>query len=69
MCADMTLEEWMTDRLVSNDELARLIGVHRSAISRYRNRKRIPTPDVQRAVVKATQGAVMPNDWIVRVAE
>lgn len=66
----MRLEEWMDRTGVTDQALAErltvVIGkkIDRSTVSRIRRGKRMPSPEMMRALWEATEGTVMANDFI-----
>lgn len=60
----MTLAEWMAITNTSDQDLADRIGVARSIVTRYRNGLIRPRWPILDEIVVATNGAVMPNDFL-----
>jgi hypothetical protein len=60
----MTLREWMTITGTSDRDFAEQIGVARTIVVRYRNGLIRPSWPVLDEIVVATNGAVMPNDFL-----
>lgn len=60
----MTLKEWMAITGTGDRELAERIGVAKTIVTRYRNGKIRPKWPVMDEIIVATNGAVMPNDFI-----
>jgi plasmid maintenance system antidote protein VapI len=60
----MHLDEWLRINGKSRTGFARDLGVPVSTINRILKEKRIGTDGVMRKIVKATSGAVTPNDFM-----
>lgn len=61
--ANMSLAEFLDSENLSDAAFAKLIGITRQAVHRYRRGDRIPDPKTMAKIVKATKGAVTPNDF------
>lgn len=59
----MTLSEWLTKNQIADTAFADRIGVSRQALHRYKNGRR-PEWSVLERIVRETEGAVTPNDFI-----
>lgn len=59
----MKLKEFIENNRITQIELAEMLGVHASAICHYVNGKRIPEPDIMRAIKNLTNGQVSANDF------
>ena len=60
----MRFDEWLTATSISNATFARLIGVSRETIGRWRTGDRFPNREAQAAIFKMSDGLVTPNDWV-----
>ncbi len=60
----MTLAEWMAITKTTDRDFAENIGVARTIVVRYRNGLLRPSWPVLDEIVRATNGAVMPNDFL-----
>ncbi len=66
----MRLTEWMDRSTITDSELAARLEeilrskVDRSTVSRIRRGKRMPSPEMMRAIREATFGAVTANDFV-----
>lgn len=60
----MTLAEWMALTQTSDAAMAKAIGVSKSIVTRYRNGLIRPRWPVLDEIVRVTNGAVMPNDFL-----
>lgn len=58
----MTLSDYLRDTQQSDAHFARLIGVKRQYVQRYRN-GRIPSPEIMTRIADATAGKVTANDF------
>ena len=62
----MTLAEFMSTNSLSPEEMASRIGdVSASGVKKWVYGERVPRPDQMRRIIDATDGAVMPNDFIL----
>lgn len=59
----MTLKEWMTQRKMSDRQMAELIETSRVAVTMYRNGVRTPKPEIAKRIFKVTSGDVTPMDF------
>jgi len=60
----MTLSEWMKLKGLGDPVVAQLLGIDRSMVFRLRNGQRTPSAGLMRSIAEASEGAVMPNDWL-----
>jgi predicted transcriptional regulator len=58
----MTLNDYLTDRNMLDQDFAKLVKCDRSTIYRLRRGQR-PSPDLMKQIVVATGGKVQPNDF------
>lgn len=65
----MKLDAFLRERELTEDEFAELIGVSQQAVNRYRRGDRRPDWDVLQKIVKATDGAVQPNDFFNEIKD
>ena len=56
----MTLDEWMLQECLTTQYVAEKLGLTSGAVSNYRHGRRIPQPDVLKAIQKMTRGKVRP---------
>jgi transcriptional regulator with XRE-family HTH domain len=61
----MKLSAWLSETETRPAKLAKTLEVEQSTVSRWLNGSSIPTMDMMRRVAEATDGAVMPNDWMI----
>lgn len=59
----MRLHEFLAREKLSLAAFGKRIGVSSEAVRRYATEGRVPTPEVMRAIFKATQQEVAPNDF------
>ena len=59
----MTLNQYLSDAKINDQDFATLIGVERSTVTRLRGGNQIPKPDVMRAIAETTSGKVTANDF------
>ncbi len=59
----MTLKEYLRHEKLSPDEFAEIAGVSRGGVLKWINGERYPRLPSMVKIVKATNGAVMPNDF------
>lgn len=59
----MTLADYLRANEVSDAAFARLIGVERQAVGRYRTGERFPEKAILHKIFEATNGAVTANDF------
>lgn len=62
------LQAWLSERHMSHEAFADMIGTDRSAVTRYVN-GRMPRQHILRKIVEATDGAVTANDFVVAQRE
>jgi transcriptional regulator with XRE-family HTH domain len=60
----MTLDQYLLVNAVTNAEFAERIGCDRTTVSRLRRGITRPEWELVEAIVKATAGAVSPNDFL-----
>ena len=60
----MTLRAFMAMKGLTVEEMGRMLGVSHVSVSRYRNGLRRPEWDILARIIKVTQGAVTPNDFL-----
>ena len=60
----MTFSEWMKLNGLGDPVVAQLLGIDRSMVFRLRNGQRTPSAGLMRSIAEASEGAVMPNDWL-----
>lgn len=60
----MKLAEYLSENNIKRQDFARCVGVSEVAITRYSNGTRTPRPEMMRAIVDVTNGAVTPNDFL-----
>ncbi len=58
----MTLDSYLLDRKITEPDFAARVRVNQSTINRAR-KGQVPSPDVLRRIVAATEGEVTPNDF------
>ena len=59
----MKLAEYLRAHELSDAAFARLIGVERQAVGRYKSGERFPEREILVSIFKATNGAVTANDF------
>lgn len=59
----MTLEKWLKSKKLTGLELADMLKVSQSAVSRWIHGRRVPTIKYFQAIEKLTGGKVRPQDW------
>ncbi len=62
----MTLADYLAVNAKSPDEFAREVGVDPVSVRRYLAGKRLPRWSVLERIMKATAGAVTPNDFVTK---
>jgi len=60
----MTLRQYLALAGLTQHEFGSQIGVSQIAVSRYVNGLRMPRREHLRRIIEATEGAVMPNDFV-----
>lgn len=60
----MKLAEWMKTNRIVDAELARRLGISKSAVVRWRIGRSRPEWPVVEKLVDVTRGEVMPNDFL-----
>lgn len=61
----MTLKEYLTQNGIKQRHIADQIGVTPARISQLINGLDRPNLPMMEAIARVTNGAVMPNDWLV----
>lgn len=59
----MKLARYLETQEMTDADFARLIGVERQAVHRYRTGQRIPTKEILTKIFDSTGGAVSANDF------
>lgn len=59
----MDLRDYLARENLTSAAFGRIIGVSRMTALRYAARDRVPKPAVMARIVRATKGAVLPNDF------
>jgi DNA-binding transcriptional regulator YiaG len=62
----MKLKNWLEKQRLTNREFAKMLGVSESAIHRWTatdDGKRLPRPEYIKAIERATEGKVKPQDF------
>lgn len=62
--ATMQLADYLKTNGISDDEFGQKIGVSRQSVHRYKTFDRFPEKPVLSEIIKATAGAVTPNDFL-----
>ena len=65
----MTLNDYLTKHDFSDAYFAGLIGCNRTTVSRWRRGVSRPEWEDVQAIVRATSGAVTPNDFLIEAAQ
>lgn len=60
----MTLSEYLRGQGLTAFAFARLIGVSHVAVGRWIKQQRFPSAQSLRIIAEATEGKVMPNDFL-----
>jgi transcriptional regulator with XRE-family HTH domain len=60
----MKLSAWLSETETRPAQLAKTLEVEQSTVSRWLNGSMMPSMEMMRRVANATDGAVMPNDWM-----
>ena len=60
----MKLHDWLTETETSTTRLAELVGVSQSTVWRWVQGKMVPDMERMRLIAEATDGRVMPNDFM-----
>ena len=60
----MTLAEYLQQHDLTATRFAEQIGVATGSVSRYASGDRFPHPDIMRRIIKVTDGAVGPQDFL-----
>jgi hypothetical protein len=62
----MQLDDWLKNRdpEMTEAEFGDRIGKSQAAVNRYRKLLRYPEPDALDAIMRETDGAVTPNDFL-----
>lgn len=61
---DMTLDEYLKRKRITQQEFAESIGVYQGTVQKWAAGLRYPTHRYLRAIKAATNGAVRPNDFL-----
>ena len=61
----MKLSLWMKKNNISDNKLARLLGVGGPAVWKWRKGIRLPREDLMRKIFDITQESVTPNDFFM----
>lgn len=62
----MTLDAWLNDRPeLTEAAFGQQIGVSQAAVNRYRKGLRYPEPPVMRRIMRVTDRAVTPEDFLM----
>jgi DNA-binding transcriptional regulator YdaS (Cro superfamily) len=61
--AGMTLKEYLRASCQTQSVFAERIGVSLGGLAKWLNGQRIPSARQMKAIVRATHGVVMPNDF------
>ena len=64
----MKLREYLDDRKLTAKAFGGSIGVSGHAVLKWIRGERVPRPEIMAKIVKATSGAVQPNDFYGAVA-
>lgn len=65
----MTLDDWMTERRMTDGTLADSVGISREYVRLIRAGRRVPSSAVRSAIIAATGGAVGETDFVNRLKE
>lgn len=63
MCV-MKLDTYLRERDLTDEKFAEIVGVDRSAVTRWRNGTTCPETPNQRKIFERTNGEVTPNDFM-----
>ena len=64
----MRLGEWLETKRKSGRELARILTIDASSVTRYVNGERVPHPRIMAKIIAATGGQVTANDFVGALA-
>jgi transcriptional regulator with XRE-family HTH domain len=67
MTVAMNLRTFLEQTGISITDFAREIGVYPQAVHRYLRGERMPRPDVMRLILKATDGAVTADSFLLQL--
>lgn len=59
----MKLSAYLEREALSDEEFGKRVGRDRSTIYRIRNGTHKPSPELMEAIARASEGAVLPNDY------
>lgn len=59
----MRLGLWLDSRRIPRAAFARLVGVHPVTVTKWVTGTMLPRPEAMDAILRATDGAVAPNDF------
>lgn len=63
----MTLEDWLTEKKMTNAEFARVSGIgQRALVQKYRRGHMLPSIENVERIRKATGGSVTANDFVAQ---
>ena len=62
----MKLHDWLIETETSTTRLAELVGVAQSTVWRWVQGKMVPDMERMRLIAEATDGRVMPNDFMTQ---
>ena len=60
----MTLSDYLRKNQLSFTDFGKSIGITSQAVARHSRGERWPRPEIMRRIVNATDGSVMPNDFL-----
>lgn len=61
----MQLQTYLELKGISEKQFAEAVGGSEGGVKKWVRRERIPRPDAMRKIVKATDGAVTPDDFFM----
>jgi len=64
----MTLREWREKKGLTMVELARMLGVDKSAVSRWESGERFPSRRSLKKIAEVTGGEVTANDFLKTIS-
>jgi transcriptional regulator with XRE-family HTH domain len=64
----MTLREWREKKGLTMVELARMLGVDKSAVSRWESGERFPSRRFLKKIAEVTGGEVTANDFLKTIS-
>lgn len=65
MVLDMTLDEYLHTNRIKDTRFAQLVGVSSATVGRWRKGEVPGSMETMRKIAEATDGAVMPNDFML----